>query len=376
MSDTSVDHSGLENNDDDDHQYTDEDDQYQEWSDVEEEDSDDESDDHGSQDDVPHEQQGASTGVLKLCPNHNRGEMTNTCQSCSAAFALIKDKKIIAELSGNSDSSDLLSRYSGKCDAIETTLFLASDTVKLAQNVFTRGTFRDKKVWSDIVKNYLTLPHDQHEDLNLDIQSENILKKFKSEKRFQHLFSYQRDLADSLRSLRIGQRPLFAVIERTNTDIDGLRSIADRAGFSFPQVAPVKDGVNVPRNGNLVPDKLKYTDVKNVLPLPLSDIMDFVHENNLSQEAVEALSKLFDNYRDLVVSMFVEMFTLFSTYINSAEDYLQFYTQLYSHCDATIRNLIRNKVASLFKDNVKSDILEQSGQKKMLEEKPSGLFGG
>ena len=374
MSDSSVDHYGHED-DDDDHQYTDD-----EWSDLVEEDSDDDSDDHGSRDDDDgvHEQQGASTDadVLKLCPNHNRGEMTKTCKSCSAAFALIKDKKIIAELSGNSGSSDLLSRYSGKCDAIETTLFLASDTVKLAQNVFTRGTFRDKKVWSDIVKNYLTLPHDQHEDLNLDIQSENILKKFKSEKRFQHLFSYQRDLADSLRSLRIGQRPLFAVIERTNTDIDGLRSIADRAGFSFPQLAPVKDGVNVPRNGNLVPDKLKYTDAKNVLPLPLSDIMDFVHENNLSQEAVEALSKLFDNYRDLVVSMFVEMFTLFSTYINSVEDYLQFYTQLYSHCDATIRNLIRNKVASLFKDNVKSDILEQSGQKKMKEEKPSGLFGG
>ena len=127
MSDSSEDHYGHEN-DDDDHQHTDD----EEWSDVEEEDSDDESDDHGSQDDSLHEQQGATTGVLKLCPNHNRGEMTKTCQSCSAAFALIKDKKIIAELSGNSDSSHLLSRYSGKCDAIETTLFLASDTVKLS----------------------------------------------------------------------------------------------------------------------------------------------------------------------------------------------------------------------------------------------------
>ena len=112
MSDSSVDHYGHED-DDDDHQYTDD-----EWSDVEEEDSDDDSDDHGSHDDGLHEQQGASTGVLKLCPNHNRGEMTKTCKSCSAAFALIKDKKIIAELSGNSGSSDLLSRYSGKvrCD--------------------------------------------------------------------------------------------------------------------------------------------------------------------------------------------------------------------------------------------------------------------
>ena len=93
----------------------------------------------------------------------------------------IKDKEIIAELCKDSGSSELLSRYSGKCDAIETTLFLDSDTVKLAQNVFTRGVLRDKKVWTDLVKNYLTLPSHQHDELNLDIQPESILKKFKSE---------------------------------------------------------------------------------------------------------------------------------------------------------------------------------------------------
>ena len=70
------------------------------------------------------------------------------------------------------------------------------------------------------------------------------------------------------------------------------------------------------------------------------------------------------------------MFNLFATYINSAEDYLQFYTQIYSHCDATTRNLIQNKVVSLFKDDIKSDTLEQSTQKKMKEVKSSGLLGG
>ena len=70
------------------------------------------------------------------------------------------------------------------------------------------------------------------------------------------------------------------------------------------------------------------------------------------------------------------MFNLFTTYINSAEDYLQFYTQIYSHSDGTIRNLIRNKVASLFTADVKSEILEQSCQKTMKEEKSSGLLGG
>ena len=188
------------------------------------------------------------------------------------------------------------------------------------------------------------------------------------------MFSYQRDLAESLRNLRIGQRPLFAVIEMTNIDIGKLRSIAERAGFNFPELAPAKVGVNIPRNGNMVPDKLKYVDVNNVFPIP--DISVFVQENNLDRDVSNGLAEVFKSYRELVVSMFVEIYNLFSNYINSSEDYLQFYTQIYSHCDATIRNLIRNKVASLFKDNVKLDILEMSSQKKMKEEKPSGLLGG
>ena len=97
----------------------------------------------------------------------------------------------------------------------------------------------------------------------------------------------------------------------------------------------------------------------------------------LTPEAVNILTGLLVGYHELVLKQFVEMFNLFVTYINSAEDYLQFYTQIYSHCDATIRNLIvQNKVASLFKYDIKSDILEQSTQKKMNKEKSSGLLGG
>ena len=60
----------------------------------------------------------------------------------------------------------------------------------------------------------------------------------------------------------------------------------------------------------------------------------------LTPEAVNILTGLLVGYHELVLKQFVEMFNLFATYINSAEDYLQFYTQIYSHCDATIRNLI------------------------------------
>jgi len=97
----------------------------------------------------------------------------------------------------------------------------------------------------------------------------------------------------------------------------------------------------------------------------------------LTPEAVNILTGLLVGYHELVLKQFVEMFNLLVTYINSAEDYLQFYTQIYSlRCDYQKSDLIQNKVASLFKYDIKSDILEQSTQKKMNKEKSSGLLGG
>ena len=53
------------------------------------------------------------------------------------------------------------------------------------------------------------------------------------------------------------------------------------------------------------------------------------------------------------------------------------HTDLFTlRCDYQKSDLIQNKVASLFKYDIKSDILEQSTQKKMNKEKSSGLLGG
>ena len=71
------------------------------------------------------------------------------------------------------------------------------------------------------------------------------------------------------------------------------------------------------------------------------------------------------------------MFNLFATYINSAEDYLQFYTDLFTlRCYYQKSDSEQSCIFTLFKDDIKSDILEQSTQKKMKEEKSLGLLGG
>ena len=71
--------------------------------------------------------------------------MLSTCPSCSAAFALIKDKRIIEKLCLNtvtdseSAGASLMSRYSGVCDTMEPTLVLDPFIVKVAADIFNKG---------------------------------------------------------------------------------------------------------------------------------------------------------------------------------------------------------------------------------------------
>ena len=71
----------------------------------------------------------------------------------------------------------------------------------------------------------------------------------------------------------------------------------------------------------------------------------------------------------------MELFKAAATHINVAEDQLVFYTDLYSHVDASLREVIREKMSSLFRSHIKSDVLSQTTSKQ-LSEKPSGFFGG
>ena len=57
------------------------------------------------------------------------------------------------------------------------------------------------------------------------------LKKFKREKRFSHIFNYQKEMIDFLRNLRISQRPLLSLIERIFADL--LKVYPAGGSFSF-----------------------------------------------------------------------------------------------------------------------------------------------
>ena len=132
--------------------------------------------------------------------------------------------------------------------------------------------------------------------------------------------------------------------------------------------------MNVPRTGRNVPNKLYYETFENILPYP--DLSDYVQKHNLSQEAETDLRNLLEVYRDRVSGKLVDLYEMFSKSLNASDDLLIFYFDLLSHIDATLRELIRDKVASLFKKDIKSEVLSQSSSKKNKEENNVGYFGG
>ena len=174
----------------------------------EEEHEDDGDGDDQHTDNVP-VQRGKDLDVSKfvLCGKHKAGSMVpDTCSSCRAGLKIIKDKDAVKKLTnGNQSGSGILSRYQGRCDTISPTLVLSPETIQLALEIFTKGVFKDKRFWIEIVRNYLTLPHEQHEMLNADIKFEDSLTQFKKVSRFQNLFRYGADLARNIKNLRISQ---------------------------------------------------------------------------------------------------------------------------------------------------------------------------
>ena len=238
--------------------------------------------------------------MCELCPEHESGKMTRSCHTCAAALSLIRDKNIIKELCSESkgSSSSLSYRYAGHCDTTVPTLTLDPDTIQVAANIFSKGVWRDSKLFRDIVSKYLNLPAEQHELLTSDLKIEDALKKYRKQKRFKYIFDYQKDLMENLRNLRVIQRPLFALMERTNKDLSKVREIGEKAGLKFPDSAPVKkdgDGVHVPRVGHAVPDQLKYSDHENTFSRP--DVSSFVQDHGLDLNAANALIEMMENYR-------------------------------------------------------------------------------
>ena len=310
---------------------------------------------------------------LHLCPLHEAGSMTRDCGKCSAALAIIPDPNIIQKLTTGAGTSGLLSRYAGRCDQVKPTIELSDNVIELAHKMITQGQFRAKNAWPDVVKDYLTLPAAQHERLSQDIVLEGVFSKFRNDKRYKTLFKYHREARDALKNLRLSQRPVLSIIEKVNNVLLVTRQLGEAAGLTFPADPPVRAGVFVPRDTRTVHNNLQIGGTDHVFPPP--SIEDLAQKHNLDDNAKADIDKLFDDYRDDVAKHYTDLFKSLGNSLNDVDDLLIFYSDLYSHVDSSFRDLLRDRMASIFKSHVKTEVLDRSKHKK-LKGDVKGLYGG
>ena len=313
-----------------------------------------------------------------FCPDHKAGSMKKECSSCSAALSVISDPGLVSRLLSATDTNadaENLKRYKGRCDDVEPTISLSPSIVELAKETFNSGKFRDRKVWKDIIQKYLTLSHSDHLKLTEDISAEDVFNKFRGDKKYNYIFKFMSDMKEAIKDLRLAQRLLFSIIQNLNGDMTDLRKFGEDIGIDFPKFAPPRKGTKVPRAGGKVPDLLDYESCVNIFPRP--DLSQFLAATRLTDDESEILEEMFDNYREDVVKTFMTLFRTQASALTSYDDKLIFYRSIYSHVDACLKDLMRDKMASFFKPEIKSEILSKSSSAvKDSSRNSSGLFGG
>ena len=96
----------------------------------------------------------------------------------------------------------------------------------------------------------------------------------------------------------------------------------------------------------------------------------------MSPEAEEVdLRDLLETYRAAVRDKF-DLYDMFSSNLNASDDMLIFYFEMLNYVDAQLRELMKDRVASLLKKDIKADVLSQSSSKKNKDVNVAGLFCG
>ena len=346
-------------------------------------------DDHNGNEDQHREEPANESGdldnmdisKLTLCASHKPGSMTRDCQSCSSGLAII-DKRLVPRLLASNPGSDLLARYANRCDQVKQTLNLSDSVLALGKQTFTKGQFRDKKIFGEMVKKFLTLPQSQNKELTIDILTEDLFQKYRKVKRFSNIFKFQSDMQSCHKNLRLTQRVIFSMIDDTNDELASLRELGEKVGIEFPDVPPLRTGTSVPRDTRELADNLHIKSDKKVFPVPSLDSFYKLMTDEgkeVSKQNRDMLDNIFTEYRIKSGGNFIHLFKKFSSFLNNMDDKEIFYTDLYSHADAGVRELQRERMATLFKSNIRDDILNESSSKKKEDEHkkdPEGLFGG
>ena len=315
---------------------------------------------------------------FQFCKTHQPGEMRKSCQDCSIALKVISDKNLISRLFTNSDTvkaasfpSGMKARFKGRCDQVVPTMSLSEEMLDTAKDLLSKGKFASKAAWNDVVKKHLVLPDNQHHALSGDLKSEDVFNKFRKDRRFKNIFKYQAEIRDCLKFYRLAERPVFSVVDILNSQLTAVRKFGEDIGLKYPESAPPRSGnVSVPRHARSTANILEFSSAADAMPIP-AELLDSIDwsRNDDKDKIIDAM----EEYRLTMGKKMVFLYSSISDALNNMEDLLIFHFDLWSHCDASMKELLRSKLAALFKNDVRDEILSSLNSK---FDKDGGIFGG
>ena len=133
------------------------------------------------------------------------------------------------------------------------------------------------------------------------------------------------------------------------------RALGKALGFQYPVTAP-QESIFDP---NHQPNHLAYTALPSFQLPQLMDVMDGCH---LSAEDYETIknnqdinNRAMEDYRRQMIDNFGKLYDTMSKGVVAVDAMVQYYLQLYGHCDGSLRGLIRTKLSTLFTANLRDD---------------------
>ena len=329
----------------------------------------------------------SSVGKVQLCSVHQVDLRPDTCNGCYTISKMVKPHvlKEIIKARANGDGPEdaevpsAAARFS-RSDEKPPTLTLSPPCMDLASKIFSLGKFKVSHHFEELTKEFLFLPVGQNELLNANLSMENMFKQHEKSGKFKHVFTFKNQVVKVTRDLRVAQRPLFLATAELDKVLNQTRTLGKALGFKYPAEIPKVEILGPKKH----PNHLSYTCLPSFELPHIMDILEgtrgvSVDDADIIRKNQLVNTQALEGYRRDMIDKVAKLYDNMAAGIVGVDAMINFYFELYGHCDGSLRDLVRSKLSNLFVPAIRNEArgtgLTRS-ERDVLEESSTGLFGG
>jgi hypothetical protein len=321
-----------------------------------------------------------SKSVLQICSTHGT-DLVETCNVCRCGLGLLRPEirdqllkgRPLWEVTDSSQGLDFKARFGERSDKTAPALVLPNLAMELGKGFFTRGQYAGKH-FEFLANKYLRVSPEQDKELNANLKDDTIFARYEKEARFKFQFAFRRDLTGRLRDLRMVQRPLLLVGAEIVSMHARFRAVGTAAGITYPNPPPEVD-----RFGPKSIPNFFVGDMSPALKtVKLADIFDGVEMQQLPVDLRDKIQANHDHNQKKVNEIlqeesgrFTDLYSVATDFGLMIESHLGVYFDMYAHVDGSLRELVRNKMLTLFRRDLQG-VVAQAGRDGQEE----SLMGG